>query len=105
MGILFFHMLPEVTAYFLSAIAGALLYTAILKEDLFSPDFMKTMKKSLLVLLIAAGVLLISALIEVKVSRSLLLSGICLKNTSYVLTATVLILIGLVLFEIKRKRD
>ncbi len=104
MGILFFHMLPEVIAYFLSAIAGALLYVSITKESLFSEEFKKTMKKSLLVLLIAIGVLLISALIEVKLSRNLIASGVCLKNTSYVLIATVLIFIGLIIFEMKRKK-
>ncbi len=104
MGILFFHMLPEVISYFLSAIAGALLYVAILKEELFSENFMKTMKKSLIVLLIAIFVLFVSALIEVKLSRSLIASGACMKNTSYVLIATLLIFIGLVIFEIRRKK-
>lgn len=104
MGILFFHMLPEVVGYFLAAIAGALLYVAILKEKLFSAEFMRTMKKSLLILLIAIGVLLISAIIEVKLSRNLISSGLCLKNTAHVLIATFLIIIGIIIFEIMRNR-
>ncbi len=104
MGILFFHMLPEVIAYFLSAIAGALLYVSITKEKLFSAEFMKTMKKSLWVLLISVGVLLLSSFIEVNFSRNWITSGVCLTNTSYVLIATILLFIGLFIFEIKRKK-
>lgn len=104
MGVMFFHMIPEVTAYFLSAIAGGVLSYAVGKEKLFSSHSFKIIRNSLMLFAAAVIVLIIAAVIEVKISRNLLSSATCLKNTAGVLIATILIIVAVVVLEFKRKK-
>lgn len=104
MGIMFFHMIPEVIAYFLAAIGGGILSVASMKETMFSKGFFETLKYSLVIFTAAVIVLVIAAAIEVFISRRLLVSGICLKNVTWVLAATAILIISVVVFEIKRQR-
>lgn len=104
MGIMFFHMIPEVIAYFFGAIGGGILSVASMKETMFSEGFFETLKYSLVIFAAAVLVLVAAAAIEVFISRRLLVSGICMKNVLGVLAAAAILIIAVVVFEIKRQR-
>jgi uncharacterized membrane protein SpoIIM required for sporulation len=104
MGIMFFHMIPEIVSYFLAAIAGGLLSVFVLRKKILSLDFLKTLGHSSLILLLAVFALFVSAVIEVRISRNLFLSGVCLRNMFGVLAAVCILVIVTVVLEFRRKR-
>jgi len=67
MGILRYliHGLPEISAYFIGALAGGILSFAIIKHDTQSRKFWRVIQDSLNLIIIAILILLISAFIEV----------------------------------------
>jgi len=104
MGIMFFHMLPEVIAYFFAAIGGGILSVAVMKEKLFSKEFFQTFKYSIIMFIAAIVVLIVAAIIEVYISRDLIGAGTCSESTIGVLVATGIVIIAAILLEIYRKR-
>lgn len=104
MGIMLFHMIPEVIAYLLAAIAGGMLSHAVVKEKLLSRNFFDAVRRSILIFVISMVVLTVGALIETNVSRNLFLSGICLGNVWLILGVTFALIIAVVLLEMRRNR-
>ncbi|MBN2421358.1 stage II sporulation protein M [Candidatus Woesearchaeota archaeon] len=104
MGIMLFHMIPEVAAYLLAAIAGGKLSSAVVDEKLFSPGFFKTLKNSVLIFIASLFLLAIGALIETNISRNLFQSGACLGNTWSILGITTALVFAVIVFEIRRNK-
>ncbi len=104
MGVMFFHMIPEVIAYFLAAIAGCVLSFSVSNEKLFSSGFFKTLRYAVLIFISSIIMLVVGALIESKISWQLLTSGTCLRNTATVLIITLILLIVVVVSEVYRKK-
>ncbi|MCK4589824.1 MAG: stage II sporulation protein M [Nanoarchaeota archaeon] len=104
LGIMFFHMIPEVSAYLLAAIAGGVLSKAIMKEKFLSPNFIKILKNSGLLLLIALTVLFVATIIEVKLSKKLFLAHICTTHMNSIIFIALAILIGIIVLEMSRKK-
>jgi uncharacterized membrane protein SpoIIM required for sporulation len=59
------HGLPEISAYFVGALAGGILSFAIIRHDTYNRKFWKVIQDSLNLIIIAIAILLISAFIEV----------------------------------------
>ncbi|MFC1801579.1 hypothetical protein ACFLZB_03880 [Nanoarchaeota archaeon] len=104
LGIMFFHMVPEVGGYLLAAIAGGILSKALLREKFLSQNFFKVLKSSGILLGIAIVVLYVAALIEVKVSRKLFLANVCLNYTGLILILVLFFITIIVILETMRKK-
>ena len=104
MGIMFLHMIPEVSSYLLAAIAGGVLSKAFVKEKFWSKEFKTVLKDSLILLVSAFIVLVVAAIIEIMISKSLFTSDICINYKYVVLISITVIILGLIIFEIFRKR-
>lgn len=104
LGIMFFHMIPEVSGYLLSAIAGGVLSHAFLRERLGSKNFKIVLKDSIILLVIAVAVIFIAAVIESKISKKLFYSNVCFESTYIIITILFLISAIFVAFEILRKK-
>lgn len=61
----FIHGLPEITAYFIGALAGGILSIAIIRHDTKAEKFWKILQDSLSMVIIAVIILFLAALIEV----------------------------------------
>lgn len=66
------HGIPEISAYFIGAIAGGLVSLAVLKQDYKKKKFSSVVRDSLDLTLIAITILFFSALIEVYVTPLLI---------------------------------
>ncbi len=66
-----FHGLLEISAYFVAALAGGILSTAIIKHDTRSEKFWSIIQDSLNLIIIAIVILFIAALIEVFITPAL----------------------------------
>lgn len=104
LGIMFFHMIPEVSSYLLAAIAGGILSKAIIREKFEIKKFMPILKNSIILLVLAIIVLLFAAIIEVKISKALYIMGVCTSSRITILLITAAIVIGVVVFEFKRRK-
>lgn len=103
LGIMFFHMLPEVAGYLLAAIAGGVLSKALIKEKFLSPNFLKVLKSAFFLLFLAIIIIYFAAVIEVKISFKLFAAQVCRFNMEPILFIALVILIGLIALEIGRK--
>ena len=65
------HGLPEIAAYFIAALSGGLLSMAIIRHDTKGEQFWAVMLDSIILLMIAILILIISALIEVFITPKL----------------------------------
>ena len=65
------HGLPEITAYFVGALAGGILSFAVIKHDIKSRNFWRIVQDCLNLVIIAIAILLISAAIEVFITPKL----------------------------------
>jgi len=104
LGIMFFHMIPEVLAYLLAAIAGGVVSQAILTESIKSENFKIILKDSAILIGIATIVLYISAIIEHNISRTLINSNICKENNIIIILIFAVIFLLIVAFEFLRKK-
>lgn len=104
MGVLFFHTIPEIIGYLFAALGGGILATSLSKTGLRSKEFKKSSKYASLLLLTSFVVLFIAALIEVYISRPLLLSNACISNRIGLLVATIAIVVVVILMEKFRKK-
>ncbi|MBD3259891.1 hypothetical protein GF371_04655 [Candidatus Woesearchaeota archaeon] len=105
LGIMFFHMIPEVGSYLLAAVAGGILSKAILREkESFSFKSLPVFKNSIILLVLAIIILLFAAIIEVKISKLLFMMNVCISYRLVILIITAAIVIGVILLEYKRKK-
>ena len=104
LGIMFFHMIPEVSAYLMAAIAGGLLSKAIVTEKLSSKRFKRILLSSSILIAIATIVLFKAALIETHVSKNLFMTAICNLQGFWVILISILIIIGVILLELLRRK-
>jgi len=65
------HGLPEITSYFIIALAGGIIGTAIIRHEFGHEKFWKVLQDSLSLIVIALVVLIISAFIEVFITPAL----------------------------------
>jgi len=65
------HGLPEITAYFVGALAGGIVSVAIIKHDLKTEKFWGILQDSLNLIIVAIVILFIAALIEVFITPRL----------------------------------
>lgn len=71
-ALLFFvHMIPEVGGFLLAAIAGGVLSYAFYKEKFMGVSFKNVARDSLILLLIAVGLVVLGAVLEVFVTKNL----------------------------------
>lgn len=103
-GIVFFHMIPEISGYLLAAIAGGVLSHAFIREKLGSSNFKIVLIDSLILLLISIIVLLISAIIEIFISKRLINNLACFNAQYIIIFFFVMFVVVFILFEILRKR-
>lgn len=104
LGIMFFHMIPEVSAYLMAAIAGGLLSKAILTEKISSRRFKRVLFISSILLGVAVIFLFKAALIETHVSKNLFMMAVCSLRGYWVILIAALIIAGLIILEIWRLR-
>ena len=104
-GILFFHMLPEMGAYLVAAISGGVLSKAVIREKFMSKKFLLVIKDSVLLLFLSIVLLMISAFLEIKVSKELFIGNICIKNISLILVSTISLVFAVILAEWIRMRN
>jgi len=59
------HGVPEIGAYFIGALAGGIISVAIIRKDLHGEGTWKILQDSLIMIIIAIGILIVAALMEV----------------------------------------
>ena len=59
------HGIPEISAYFVGALAGGIVSVAVIRKDLRGEGTWKILQDSLLMVIIAIGILVVAALMEV----------------------------------------
>jgi len=59
------HGIPEISAYFAGALAGGIISVAVIRRDLHNGRQWGILQDSLILVLIAIGILVVSALMEV----------------------------------------
>ena len=64
----FIHGLPEILAYFIGGLAGGIISIAISRHDVGTREFKKVLLDSLDLIVIAVGLLVIAALLEVYIT-------------------------------------
>jgi len=104
LGIMFLHLIPEVGAYFLAAIAGGVLSNAVLKENWESDNFTRAMKNVLFLVGIAILVLLIAAIIEMNLSRTLFLNNTCSESLNPINIFYLVVVIAIFVAEFVRRK-
>jgi len=104
LGVMFLHMVPEVIGYLLAAIAGGILSQAFIREKIGSKNFKVILKDSFILLIIATIVLFLAAIIEHRISKTLFSAGICEQSKYLIISVFFLILLGIILFEVIRKK-
>ncbi len=65
------HLVPEVVSYFLAAIAGAMISSAMMRYDPFGPKSRKLMLVAACLIVMSIGLILLAAGIETNLSRSI----------------------------------
>jgi uncharacterized membrane protein SpoIIM required for sporulation len=65
------HGLPEISAYFIGALAGGIVSVAIIKHDTKTKKFWKILQDALNMVIIAVIILILSALVEVFITPAL----------------------------------
>ncbi len=103
LGIMFFHGIPEVLAYFFAAIAGGVLSEAFLREKFLSKGFFKISNNAFMLLSLSVIVLYIAAIIEISVSKYLFVHNVCVTNRWFVNSILLVIITSAVSFEVARK--
>jgi len=105
LGIMFFHLIPEVSGYLLAAISGGVLSRALIKEKINSENFRIVFFDSIKLLIGAIIFLMAAAFIENKISRELFNSDVCIDSKITIIFIHGLILAGIILFELIRKKE
>ncbi len=105
LSIMFFHAIPEMTAYVLAAIAGGVLSKAVSREGFRSENFLKVLKDSVLLLAIAALITVMSGFIEVGISEKMFRENSCAANQLILILVGILLIKGVILLEYIRWRQ
>ncbi|MAE42783.1 hypothetical protein CMO93_03355 [Candidatus Woesearchaeota archaeon] len=103
LGIMFFHMIPEVAGYLLAAIAGGVLSHAFLREKIGGKNFRIVLLDSIVLLIAAIVILVMAAIIEIQISKKLFTENVCIESQFVVILITILVVIGIIVFEFIRK--
>jgi hypothetical protein len=104
LGIMFFHMIPEVSGYLLAAIAGGVLSHAFVREKIGGKNFKNVLIDSIILLIAAILFLIIAAFVENEISKKLFTSNVCIESKFIIIFVVGVIVVGIVLFEILRKK-
>jgi hypothetical protein len=104
LGIMFFHMIPEVSGYLLAAIAGGVLSHAFVREKIGGKNFKIVLKDSVVLLIAAIVFLIVAAFIENEISKKLFTSDVCTESKFIIIIVLGVIVAGIFLFEILRKK-
>jgi|TARA_Y100000310_G_C20700789_1_gene829681 hypothetical protein len=104
LGIMFFHLIPEVSGYLLAAIAGGVLSHAFVREKIGGKNFKIVLKDSIILLIAAILFLIVAAFIENEISKKLFTSNVCTESKFIIIFVLGLIVAGIILFEILRKK-
>lgn len=104
LGIMFFHMIPEVAGYLFAAIAGGVLSHAFVREKIGSKNFRIVLMDSIVLLAAAVIFLILAAIVENEISKKLFTSNVCVNSQVFIILFTVLLLVGIVIFELFRKK-
>jgi uncharacterized membrane protein SpoIIM required for sporulation len=70
-GFLMVHLLPEISGFLVAAIAGGVVSKAVLYERKGSKAFKNVFKDATVLMLIAVGLVLVSAVLEILVTARL----------------------------------
>jgi uncharacterized membrane protein SpoIIM required for sporulation len=65
------HGIPEISSYFIAALAGGIISIAVIRHDIKSEKFWRILQDSLNLIIVAIIILIIAALIEVFITPSL----------------------------------
>ncbi len=103
LGIMFFHMIPEVAGYLLAAIAGGVLSQAFIREKFGSKNFLVVLLDSLILFFISVIIIFLAAVIENGVSKKLLRSDVCIDNQIVIIIVFAFIILSIIFFEFLRK--
>ncbi len=103
LGTIFLHLIPEVGAYFLAAIAGGIISTGIMKDQLGSSTFNKTIKDALILLVASIIILFVGAAIEMNVSRAFFLGNVCSEYVNPVSLFWGFVIVLIIILEIIRR--
>jgi uncharacterized membrane protein SpoIIM required for sporulation len=103
-GIFSFHLLPEVSAYLLAAIAGGILSKAFVREKFLSARFRKFIFDSLKLLFVSIFLVIDAAFIEVVVSNQLFSENACIDYNLLIIALSSAIFIFIVTFELLRHK-
>ncbi len=104
LSVMFFHMIPEASSYCLAAIAGGVLSKAFLKEKIFSHRFKLVLRDSFILMIMAIFVLFFAAIVEMKISKQLFTSNVCLTNSFYVILSAIALIFIIAVLELIRKK-
>ena len=104
LGIMLFHLIPEVTGYLLAAIAGGVLSHAFAREKIGSKNFKNVLKDSIVLLIAAIIFLVVAAFIENEISKNLFTNDVCTESKPIIIIVLGLVVAGIILFEILRKK-
>lgn len=101
-GIMFFHMIPEVTSYFLAAIAGGIMSKALTKEKIWGKKFNTILADAIKMMIISIIVLVVATWIELNITKNLIMENACVMHNNIIILIAGMILAVIVLLERKR---
>ncbi|MBU0472452.1 MAG: hypothetical protein KKF89_04015 [Nanoarchaeota archaeon] len=104
LGVMAFHMIPEVGSYVLAAISGGVLSKALTKEEFLSKNFLKVFKDAVILITISIVHMFFAAIIEVHASAKLFKMDVCQETTVLIILFSLVIITFLVIFEVYRKK-
>jgi hypothetical protein len=96
LGIFLLHLIPEVSAYLISAIAGGILSKAFIREKFGSEKFWRVIGDAVKLLTVAFLILLLAAGIEFTISNRMLVGDSCRSDALYLIISWVLFLVLLI---------
>ncbi|NQU97976.1 hypothetical protein HQ533_00775 [Candidatus Woesearchaeota archaeon] len=104
LGVMAFHMIPEVGSYILAAIGGGVLSKAFTKEEFLSKNFLKVFKDSVILTVSSIILVFLAAIIEVHGSARLFRLDACQQTRALIILFAFIILAFIIAFEMYRKK-
>ena len=104
LSVMFFHTLPELSSYFLAAIAGGVLSKAVIKERHSFQNIKKITYDGFKLMLLAIAVLILAAFIEVFVSDKMFTTNACTAAPYYPPLFFLFAILFIIWFEIYRNK-
>lgn len=104
LSVLSLHMIPEMVAYFIAAVAGGIFAKSLIHHHLHDVVFRRGLKTGTALLALAGVFLVLGSLTEVYLSKTLIMAQSCLSHANYsVLLFFVLVAIIFVLDYFRRR--